>query len=164
MQSLIDYSNLSEEQRSSGNTRLDNWQKFSNKHYYQEVISIPTKNIIDGGPYEVNINGKILTWKPQSTLHPLLQNALDKAFETNSKKAWAIADALADTRKYPGAGVFIKDGVEQFINPFVHGKNGISDADAYGLSVPKQDQSNPNIQHAASVLIHEIIAGNVILL
>ena len=128
------------------------WVKFANKNYYQEIINNKTQGIVDG-TYDVKMpDGTTVKWKSKDQLHPLLKEAIDKGLDTGD---FSDADRLSDIRKYPG-----KD-VHTGVNPFTHGRNGVSDAVRYGITVSKIDQANPNIQHATSSLINEIIIGKI---
>ena len=147
--------------------RLENYINFSNKNYYQEIIPHSVRDIVDGvgvkGDYKVKMpDGEVVNWKSKTDLHPRAEQALDKALETNKKEDWERADKLMDLRKYPGDGVYVdNNGKQMFLNPFLHGRNGVSDAVRYGIIVSKADQKNPNIQHAVSSLINEIIVGKI---
>ena len=138
-----------------GTSTLDNFIKFANKNYYQEIISKETQGIVDKS-YDITLdNGDVVKWKSQNENHPLLVKALDKAIKTNKASDWAAADKLSDLRKYPGPNI------HSAVNPFLHGRNGVSDAVRYGINVSKIDQSNVNIQYAVNSVIHEVIVGDI---
>jgi len=138
-----------------GTSTLDNFIKFANKNYYQEIISRETQGIVDKS-YDITLdNGDVVKWKSQNENHPLLVKALDKAIKTNKASDWAAADKLSDLRKYPGPNT------HSAVNPFLHGRNGVSDAVRYGINVSKIDQSNVNIQYAVNSVIHEVIVGDI---
>ena len=138
-----------------GTSTLDNFIKFANKNYYQEIISKETQGIVDKS-YDITLdNGDVVKWKSQNENHPLLDKALDKAIKTNKTSDWAAVDKLSDLRKYPGPNV------HSAVNPFLHGRNGVSDAVRYGINVSKIDQSNVNIQYAVNSVIHEVVVGDI---
>ena len=139
--------------KNDGFKTLDNYIKFANKNYYQERIPVTVQNAVDKSYDVVMPDGETVKWKSANQLHPLLEAALNKALDTNTSEAWAEVDKLADIRKYPGKDVHTE------VNPFVHGNNGKTDAEKYGIKVPVEAQSNPNIQHAASAFIHDLIVG-----
>ena len=145
---------------SKGISTFDNYINFTNKHYYQEIISKETQAVVDA-TYDIILeNGDVLVWKRKDNNHPLMTKAMNKAIDTNSKEAWDIVDSLADIRKYPGTNIKLsggKKGPIGFVNPFLHGRNGISDASRYGLNVSKVNQKNPNIQYEVAAIIYEII-------
>jgi len=145
---------------SKGVSTFNNYINFTNKHYYQEIISKETQAIVDA-TYDITLeNGDVFVWKRKDNNHPLMTKAMDKAIDTNSKEAWDIVDSLADIRKYPGTNIKLSGGKEGpigFVNPFLHGRNGVSDALRYGINVAKVNQKNPNIQYEVAAVIHEII-------
>ena len=129
------------------------WKKFSNDNYYQEIVNKDLQRDYLDKTYDVKMeDGSTVRWNSKSDLHPLLQDAINYGLETGD---FSLANKLADIRKYPG-----KD-VHTAVNPFTHGRNGVSDAVRYGIIVGKDLQSNPNIQHATSSLINEIIIGKI---
>ena len=122
--------------------------------------------------YDITLeNGDIVKWLSKSELHPLYEKALNKAFETNSKADWKIADRLSDIRKYPGKTLKTVDGIKKltpvhsfengFVNPFTHGRYGESDALRYGINVSPVNQLNPNIQYEVASVIGEVVQGNI---
>ncbi len=128
------------------------WTKFSNSNYYQEIINNKTQTAVDK-TYDITMpDGSVVKWKSKDKLHPLLQQAIDKGLETGD---FSDANKLADIRKYPGKDVHTE------VNPFTHGRNGISDAVRYDIIVSKDLQANPNIQHATSAIINEVIIGKI---
>ena len=128
------------------------WTKFSNSNYYQEIINNKTQTAVDK-TYDITMpDGSLVKWKSKDKLHPLLQQAIDKGLETGD---FSDANKLADIRKYPGKDVHTE------VNPFTHGRNGVSDAVRYDIIVSKDLQANPNIQHATSAIINEVIIGKI---
>ncbi len=128
------------------------WVDFANKNYYQEIINNKTQRIVDGTYDITNPDGTVVKWKSKDQLHPALDAAIKSGLETGD---FSLANKLADIRKYPG-----KD-VHTGVNPFTHGRDGVSDAVRYDIIVGKDLQANPNIQHATSSLINEIIIGKI---
>ena len=148
-----------------------NWSEHANNNYYQETISLDTQGVVDMS-YDITLeNGDIVKWLSKSELHPLYEKALNKAFETNSKADWKIADRLSDIRKYPGKTLKTVDGIKKltpvhsfengFVNPFTHGRYGESDALRYGMNVSPENQLNPNIQYEVASVIGEVVQGNI---
>jgi len=129
------------------------WKDLSNEIYYQEIVNKDLQENHLDKTYDVKMpDGSVVKWNSKSGLHPLLDNAINLGLETGD---FSDAKRLADIRKYPG-----KD-VHTAVNPFTHGRNGVSDAVRYDIIVSKDLQSNPNIQHATSSLINEIIIGKI---
>ena len=129
------------------------WKKFSNDNYYQEIVNKDLQENFLDKTYDVKMeDGSTVKWNSKSDLHPVLQDAINKGLETGD---FSLANKLADIRKYPG-----KD-VHTAVNPFTHGRNGVSDAVRYDIIVGQDLQANPNIQHATSSLINEIIIGKI---
>ena len=133
----------------------DAWKKFANEHYYQENISSDTQTAVDK-TYPITLeSGEVVVWKSKDQNHPLLDEQLTKFRETGDVKYLDEASKLSDIRKYPGVKVHTE------VNPFKHGRYGVTDAVKYGIQVSPSLQANPNVQHVASALIHEVIVGNI---
>jgi hypothetical protein len=131
----------------------DAWKKWANEHYYQENISSQTQTAVDK-TYTVKLeDGTEVSWKSKDQNHPLLEEQLSKFRETGDVKYLDEASRLSDIRKYPG--------VHTEVNPFVHGRYDVTDAAKYGIKVSPSLQSNLEVQHEASAIIHEVIVGNI---
>ena len=118
---------------------LDNWVKWSDENYYQEVTGKDTQGIVDG---------VYPGWKAKFEEHPYLKEKLDEAFKTGDfSKA-----PSSDIRKYN----------EFFtLNPNNRGREGITDAKRYNVEVSPKFKNNQNVTTKQGELIYKQFIGEI---
>ena len=126
---------------------LEGWKEWSAENYYQIAFNKTTKMLsIEGDmrTYQGIVDLTYGDWKAQSQEHPLLREALDKAFKTG------------DFSKVPPSEIrFFNENFT--LNPNVLFKDGKSFAKIYNVEVPKSLENNPNIIKRQGELIYEQI-------
>jgi hypothetical protein len=118
---------------------LNNWLKWADENYYQEATSKETQDIVDS---------RYKGWNAKSEEHPFLKQALDKAFKTGNFSNVPPSDI----RKYN----------EFFtLNPNIRVRDGITDAERYNVSVPKNLQNNLEVIKKQGELIYQQFIGDI---
>ena len=118
---------------------LDNWLKWADDNYYQEVTGRETQGIVDGS-YE--------GWKAKFEEHPYLKQKLDEAFKTG------------DFSKVPSSD--IRKYNEFFtLNPNNRGRDGLTDAKRYNVEVNRKFKDNKNVIAEQGKLIYEQFIGEI---
>ena len=118
---------------------LNNWLKWADENYYQEVTSKETQDIVDG---------RYKGWNAKSEEHPFLKQALDKAFKTGDFSNVPPSDI----RKY---NEFLT------LNPNIRTRDGITDAERYNVSVLKNLQNNLEVIKKQGELIYQQFIGDI---
>ena len=118
---------------------LNNWLKWADENYYQEVTGRETQGVVDGS---------YPGWKAKFEEHPYLKEKLDEAFKTG------------DFSKVPSSD--IRKYNEFFtLNPNNRGRDGITDAQRYSVEVDSEFKNNKNVIAEQGKLIYQQLIGEI---
>ena len=129
-----------------------NWVK---ENYWQEVIDIDTRDILDQSKRSLAKDGKTILpqWTSKDQMHPLLAQHIQEALE--GRRQWKDV-VSTDIRKYNEY-----KSEKGYINPNKLQRNGITDAQRYNVEVPNNITNKADVVALQNKLIYQQLLGEI---